>query len=63
MWSNDGANTTTLTNDSPSEKSSLTIDDMDITIDEAGGSLDDPRSPWKKDSANTSTLTNDSANA
>ena len=63
MWSNDSANTTTLTNDTPAEKGVLTIDDMVIAIDAGERTLDDPRSPWKKDAINTVIIpVNDTAN-
>ena len=58
-YTNDSANTTTLTNDSLAG-SGATWDDMDIPWDEAEGTWDNPNTPFKKDAANTTTLTNDS---
>lgn len=63
VWVNDAANNSTPVNDATFEGTNLTIDDMDLAIDAAEGTLDNPISPWILDAANSSSPVNDNANA
>lgn len=55
--------TTTLTNESPTPPSNLTLADYgDLTLADAEGTLGDPRTPYSNETKNTTVLTNQSKN-
>ena len=59
---NEDKNDLTITNDPHPEAAVLTIDDMTLAIDDAEGTIDDPRSFLTTEDKNNLDITNDSKN-